>query len=68
MLAEQAGTAKAQQLSDWYISQLAANGMKTQPAEGQLLTDLQEIGKTMSSEWQKAAGETATKIISEYKN
>jgi TRAP-type C4-dicarboxylate transport system substrate-binding protein len=67
MLAEQAGTAKAQQLSDWYISQLAANGMKTQPAEGQLLTDLQEIGKTMTSEWQKAAGETATKIISEYK-
>jgi len=67
MLAEQAGTAKAQQLSDWYISQLAANGMKTAPAQGQLLTDLQDIGKTMASEWQEAAGESAASILSSYK-
>ena len=66
MLAEQSGTTKAQQLSDWYITQLAANGMVTQAAEGQLLTDLQEIGKTMSAQWQKDAGESATKIISTY--
>ena len=66
MLAEQAGTAKAQQLSDWYISQLAANGMKTQPAEGQLLSDLQSIGKTMAQEWQQAAGESAATILNNY--
>ncbi len=66
MLAEQSGTARAQQLSDWYISQLAANGMTVQAAKGQLLTDLQEIGKTMTSEWQKAAGDTATAIISNF--
>ncbi|EPJ44838.1 MAG: peptide ABC transporter solute-binding protein [Osedax symbiont Rs2] len=67
MLAEQAGTAKAQQLSDWYISQLSANGMKTQPAEGQLLSDLQSIGKTMAQEWQQAAGESAATILNNYK-
>ncbi|OUS34494.1 C4-dicarboxylate ABC transporter substrate-binding protein ['Osedax' symbiont bacterium Rs2_46_30_T18] len=66
MLAEQAGTAKAQQLSDWYISQLSANGMKTQPAEGQLLSDLQSIGKTMAQEWQQAAGESAANILNNY--
>jgi len=66
MLAEQAGTAKAQQLSDWYISQLSANGMKTQPAEGQLLTDLQSIGKTMAQEWQQAAGDSAANILNNY--
>lgn len=67
MLAEQAGTAKAQQLSDWYISQLAANGMKTQPATGQLLEDLKAIGATMTDEWKKAAGDTANTILSNYK-
>jgi TRAP-type C4-dicarboxylate transport system substrate-binding protein len=67
MLAEQAGTAKAQQLSDWYISQLAANGMTTQAATGQLLIDLKDIGKTMASEWQSAAGDSATAILSNYK-
>ena len=66
MLAEQAGTAKAQQLSDWYISQLSANGMKTQPAQGQLLSDLQAIGKTMAAEWQEAAGDSAANILSNY--
>jgi len=66
MLAEQAGTAKAQQLSDWYISQLSANGMKTQPAEGQLLSDLQSIGKTMAQEWQQAAGDSAANILNNY--
>ncbi|MEH6444467.1 MAG: TRAP transporter substrate-binding protein [Oceanospirillaceae bacterium] len=66
MLAEQAGTSKAQQLSDWYISQLAANGMKTQAAEGQLLTDLQDIGKTMADEWKKSAGDSAAKILTNY--
>jgi TRAP-type C4-dicarboxylate transport system substrate-binding protein len=66
MLAEQSGTTKAQQLSDWYIAQLAANGMVTQAAKGQLLTDLQEIGKTMSAQWQKDAGDSASKIISTY--
>lgn len=66
MLAEQAGTARAQQLSDWYISQLAANGMKTQAAQGQLLTDLQEIGKTMTAEWEAAAGDNAKKILSNF--
>ncbi len=66
MLAEQSGTARAQQLSDWYISQLAANGMKVQAAKGQLLTDLKEIGKTMTAEWQEAAGDTATAIISNF--
>ncbi|MGB1239470.1 MAG: TRAP transporter substrate-binding protein [Pseudomonadales bacterium] len=66
MLAEQAGTAKAQQLSDWYIAQLAANGMQTQPAEGQLLQDLKDIGQKMTAEWKEAAGDTADTILSTY--
>ncbi len=66
MLAERAGTAKAQQLSDWYLTQLAANGMKVQPAGERLKADLQRIGKTMSAEWIKEAGADGQAIVDAY--
>ena len=66
MLAERAGSAKAQQLADWYLTQLAANGMKVQPAGAQLKQDLQSIGKTMSAEWSKKAGAKGKTIIDAY--
>lgn len=66
MLAEKAGTARAQQLSDWYIAQLAANGMKVAPAGEQLRKDLEEIGNTMTEEWKKAAGDDGAAILDAY--
>ena len=66
MMTEAAGTARSEQLSGWYINQLAANGMKVQVAEGQLRADLESIGKTMSDEWIKDAGSNGKKIVEAY--
>ena len=63
MLAERAGTAKARQLSDWYVAQLAANGMTVQAAGTQLRGDLERIGDTMTEEWLSAAGSEGKVII-----
>ena len=66
-MAEVAGTARSEQLSGWYLTQLAANGMKVQAAEGQLRADLERIGKTMSDEWMANAGPVGIKIIDAFK-
>ncbi len=67
MLAEKAGTAKANQLADWYITQLGTNGMTTGPAGDQLRSDLEDIGSTMTEEWKKSAGEAGAAILDAYK-
>lgn len=66
MLAGVAGTARAEQLAGWYLAQLAANGMKVAPPGDQLKTDLLGIGKTMSTEWSKAAGADGKAIVDAY--
>lgn len=63
MLAERAGTAKAQQLTDWYVAQLAANGMTVQVAGEQLRSDLEAIGVTMTEEWLSVAGAEGKAIV-----
>jgi len=67
MLAERSGTAKSQQLADWYLTQLAANGMTVQPAGNRLKGDLQKIGATMSDEWIKSAGTQGQAVIEAFK-
>ena len=67
MLAERAGTAKAQQLSDWYVAQLAANGMKVQTAGDQLRGDLEGIGATMTEEWLSNAGDDGKAIVDAFR-
>ena len=67
-MAEAAGTARSEQLSGWYLTQLAANGMTVTKAEGQLRADLESIGKTMSDEWISNAGSVGKKIIDGFKS
>jgi TRAP-type C4-dicarboxylate transport system substrate-binding protein len=66
MLASAAGTARAEQLTGWYLAQLAANGMSVTPPGDKLKGDLQKIGATMSSEWGKAAGSDGMAIIDSF--
>lgn len=68
MLAERAGTAKAQQLSDWYVAQLAANGMKVQAAGDRLRGDLEGIGATMTEEWLSNAGDDGKAIVDAFRS
>lgn len=65
--AERSGSAKSQQLSDWYIAQLAANGMQVNRATGQLRSDLESIGATMTAEWLENAGTDGRSIVDEFK-
>ena len=67
LLAEVAGTTRARELSGWYLAQLAANGMKVQPAGAQLAAELAKIGATMSAEWSAAAGADGVAIVNAFK-
>lgn len=67
MIAERAGTIDSERLTNWYMEQLAANGMTVQPAGDQLRTDLEAIGATMADEWLAAAGEQGQAIIDAYR-
>ena len=66
MMAEKAGTAKSEQLMNWYLTQLAANGMKVQPAGEQLTAELKEIGAVMTESWLKKAGPEGKAIVYTY--
>jgi TRAP-type C4-dicarboxylate transport system substrate-binding protein len=67
-MAEAAGTARSEQLSGWYLTQLAENGMTVTPAKGQFRSELETIGKTMSDEWMVSAGAVGKKIIDGFKS
>lgn len=66
MMAEKAGTARSEQLTGWYLEQLAANGMTVIPAGEQLSADLKKVGETMTAEWLEQAGEVGQAIINDY--
>ena len=65
-LAEAAGTARARELADWYVEQLAANGMSIQVPGDRLAADLATIGSVMVSEWIDAAGTEGAAIIAAF--
>lgn len=67
MMAERAGTAKSEQLANWYLAQLAANGMKVQPPGKQLKADLEKIGATMTASWLKKAGADGKAVVDGFK-
>ncbi|MGI9412613.1 MAG: TRAP transporter substrate-binding protein [Hyphomicrobiales bacterium] len=64
--AEKNGWAKAEELSNWYKEQLAANGMVIEGPSDQLKTDFVKIGKTMSDEWLAKAGDSGKAVIDAY--
>ena len=67
MLAEAAGTTRARELTGWYLSELAANGMTVIPPGDKLAADLARMGETMSKEWADAAGKDGAAIVDAYK-
>jgi len=67
LLAEAAGTTKSQQLTDWYLTQLAANGMTVGAPSDALKSGLAKIGETMASEWAAEAGDAGAAVLEKYK-
>ena len=56
LLAEAAGTTRARELTDWYMTRLRANGISVLAPGERLAGDLAEIGATMSAEWSDCRG------------
>ena len=67
LLAEAAGTARARELTGFYLEKLAENGMSVQKPGKRLAADLAKIGATMSAEWTKAAGAEGAAIIKAFR-
>lgn len=65
-MAEHAGAKWSEALANWYLQQLAAQGMKVQPAGEQLKADFQKIGEQMLNEWLEKAGDLGRQIIERY--
>lgn len=67
-MAEKAGWDKAEELSDWYKEQLAANGMVVEGPSQQLTEDFEQIGETMMNEWLARVGDTGRSIVEAYRS
>ncbi len=67
-MAEISGTLESELLAGWYLTQLAANGMKVQAPGEQLAADFKKIGEQMAAEWLEAAGEAGKQIIDTYRS
>jgi TRAP-type C4-dicarboxylate transport system substrate-binding protein len=65
--AGQRGTQKAQELTSWYLDELAKNGMTVQPPSAQLEADLQKIGETMTEDWLQKAGADGQAIVQAFR-
>jgi TRAP-type C4-dicarboxylate transport system substrate-binding protein len=66
-VAEDRGWAKAEELANWYVEELAKNGMTVGPAGDQLKADFMAIGETMTGEWLAKAGDAGKAAIDAYK-
>ncbi len=66
--AETAGWTKAEELSDWYETQLSQNGMKVAPPSQNLNAEFMTIGEVMMREWLSRADEMAKAAIEAYQS
>ena len=64
--AQEAGLAKARELTDFYLEGLAEGGMTVAPPSDELRADLKEIGETMTDEWLAESGDQGAAIVDTY--
>ena len=66
-LAAYAGYWRAVQYTDFTLKGLREGGMTVGPAGDQLVSELNEIGKTMVEEWSAAAGDEGKAIVEAFR-
>lgn len=64
--AEERGWRISEEKNQWYLEQLAKNGMTVAQPSPQLKADLRKIGDTMTAEWMKSAGPDGKAIVEAY--
>jgi TRAP-type C4-dicarboxylate transport system substrate-binding protein len=65
--AEERGWAEAQELSDWYKTELTNQGMTIETPSPDLQEEFKEIGETMMNEWLEKAGDVGRQVIEAYR-
>jgi TRAP-type C4-dicarboxylate transport system substrate-binding protein len=65
--AEERGTAKAEELTRWYLGEFEKHRMTVLPPGDQLRADLAEIGEAMTEDWLQKAGEQGRAVVDAYK-
>jgi TRAP-type C4-dicarboxylate transport system substrate-binding protein len=65
--AEESGWAKAEELSEWYKTELANQGMNIEQPTPELAQGFQDIGETMMNEWLQNAGDLGREVIEAYR-
>jgi len=65
--AEENGLQAAKDYTEFTIEGLREGGMNVEPGSDKLLSDLQDIGVTLTNEWLENAGEEGTAIVEEFR-
>ena len=65
--AEARGWKTSEEKNQWYLEQLAKNGMNVSPPSAQLKADFRKIGDTMTLEWMASAGADGKAIVDAYR-
>ncbi|MGZ5584575.1 MAG: TRAP transporter substrate-binding protein, partial [Usitatibacter sp.] len=65
--AEARGWKVSEEKNNWYLEQMAKNGMNVAAPSAQLKGDFQKIGATMTEEWLKTAGPDGKAIVDAYR-
>lgn len=66
-VAEERGWAKGEELSEWYKTELAKQGMKIEAPSPELAAGFKEIGETMMNDWLEKAGDVGAEVIKAYR-
>tara|TARA_R110002124_G_scaffold105944_11_gene257221 strand:+ start:2694 stop:3668 length:975 start_codon:yes stop_codon:yes gene_type:complete len=59
--------AKSEELSDFYFTELAKNGMSVEPASPEFLAELEVIGAKMTADWLATTGAEGQAIVDAFK-
>ncbi|MFW7341346.1 TRAP transporter substrate-binding protein [Pollutimonas sp. H1-120] len=65
--AEKRGWAISKEKTQWYLDNLAKNGMEIIKPSDELMKGLDKVGETMLAEWVKRAGPDGQKVIDTYR-
>jgi TRAP-type transport system periplasmic protein len=65
--AEARGWKVSEEKNNWYLEQMAKNGMNVAAPSAQLKADFKKIGDTMTAEWMNTAGPDGKAIVDAYR-
>jgi TRAP-type C4-dicarboxylate transport system substrate-binding protein len=65
--AEDRGWAKSEELSGWYLKELAAKGMKVGPPSAELAAGLKKFGEDLTAGWLRRAGADGQAVIDAFR-